>query len=107
MTDKPTPEVKRLCPVCRRPMILLHEITPTYFAENLYVFKCGPCGLSMTEPVSLTTRPPDASASRKNCSRNRARKAKRAMTMKPRPVPAAARDSLGGTSPTGAPSGSE
>jgi hypothetical protein len=107
MTEKPTPEVKRLCPVCRRPMILLHEITPTYFAENLYVFKCKPCGFSMTEPVSLTTRPRDAGATRKKCSRNSVRKAKRAMTVKPRPVPTAARDLLGGISPTGGPSGSE
>ena len=59
MTD--TPEIKKVCPVCRRPMALLHEIRRA-FAENLYVFKCEPCGFSMTEPASWTTRPQNASA---------------------------------------------
>jgi hypothetical protein len=35
-------------------MILLHTIRRA-FAENLNVFKCKPCGFSMTEPVSWTT----------------------------------------------------
>jgi hypothetical protein len=64
MTDKHTPEIKKVCPVCRRPMTLLHEITRA-FAENLYVFKCKPCGFSMTEPASWTTHPQNASATRK------------------------------------------
>jgi len=48
MTDKHTPEIKKVCPVCRQPMILLHEIRRA-FAEDLYVFKCQLCGFSMTE----------------------------------------------------------
>ena len=63
MTDKHTPEIKKVCPVCRQPMILLHEIRRA-FAEDLYVFKCQPCGFSMTEPASRTTRPQNASAAR-------------------------------------------
>ena len=64
MTDKHTPEIKKVCPVCRRPMTLLHEIRRA-FAENLYVFKCKPCGFAITEPASWTTRPQNASAARK------------------------------------------
>jgi hypothetical protein len=41
MADKHTLEIKKVCPVCRRPMTLLHEIRRA-FAENLYVFKCKP-----------------------------------------------------------------
>jgi hypothetical protein len=63
-------------------MILLHEITRTYFAENLYVFKCNPCGFSMTEPISWTTRPQEASVTRKKHSRNGVRGAKRARAVK-------------------------
>jgi hypothetical protein len=55
MTDKHTPEIEKVCPVCRRPMILLHEIRRA-FAEDLYVFKCQPCGFSMTEPASWSAR---------------------------------------------------
>ena len=47
--DTPTPEA--LCPVCGRSMVLLHEIRRA-FAENLYVFKCKPCGFSATESAS-------------------------------------------------------
>ncbi len=61
MTDEHTLEIKKVCPVCRRPMVLLHEIRRA-FAENLYVFKCQPCGFSMTEPASWWTRPQHASA---------------------------------------------
>jgi predicted RNA-binding Zn-ribbon protein involved in translation (DUF1610 family) len=42
-----------VCPVCGRPMILLHVIRRA-FAENLNVFQCKPCGFSTTEPVSWT-----------------------------------------------------
>ena len=37
-----------VCPVCGRPMILLHTIRHA-FGENLNVFKCEPCGFSTTE----------------------------------------------------------
>src|SRR5215469_16395840 len=47
-----------ICPVCGRPMILLHTIRRA-FADDLNVFKCKPCGFSMTEPVSWT-RPPSS-----------------------------------------------
>jgi hypothetical protein len=56
VSENTTPEPEIICSVCGRPMILLHEIRRA-FAENLYVFKCRPCGFSMTEPVSWTTRP--------------------------------------------------
>jgi ribosomal protein L37AE/L43A len=75
MSGKHTPEIKKVCPVCRQPMILLHEIRRA-FAEDLYVFKCQPCGFSMTEPASWTTRPQNASAAR------RLRRAKRATTLR-------------------------
>jgi predicted RNA-binding Zn-ribbon protein involved in translation (DUF1610 family) len=52
-TNPPTAET--ICPVCGRPMILLHVIRRA-FAENLNVFQCEPCGFSMTEPASWTTR---------------------------------------------------
>jgi hypothetical protein len=39
--------------MCGRPMALLHTIRRA-FAENLNVFKCKPCGFSMTEPVRWT-----------------------------------------------------
>jgi C4-type Zn-finger protein len=45
-----------ICPVCGRPMVLLHTIRRV-FGDNLNVFKCKPCGFSTTEPVSWTTRP--------------------------------------------------
>jgi hypothetical protein len=32
------------------------QIIRRAFAENLYAFKCKPCGLSMTEPESTTTQ---------------------------------------------------
>jgi predicted RNA-binding Zn-ribbon protein involved in translation (DUF1610 family) len=44
--DASTNEV--ICPVCGRAMILLHTIRRA-FAENLFVFKCKPCGFSVTE----------------------------------------------------------
>jgi predicted RNA-binding Zn-ribbon protein involved in translation (DUF1610 family) len=47
-----------ICPVCGRPMILLHVIRRA-FAVTLNVFQCKPCGFSMTEPASWTTRPSD------------------------------------------------
>ena len=49
--DDSTNEV--ICPVCGRAMISLHTIGCA-FGENLNVFKCKPCGYSMTEPVSWT-----------------------------------------------------
>jgi predicted RNA-binding Zn-ribbon protein involved in translation (DUF1610 family) len=55
MTDD-TPTAETLCPVCGRSMVLLHEIRRA-FAENLYVFKCKPCGFSTTESASRTKRP--------------------------------------------------
>ncbi len=48
----PTNEVA--CPVCGRPMTLLHIIRRA-FGENLNVFQCKPCRFSMTEPVTWTT----------------------------------------------------
>jgi predicted RNA-binding Zn-ribbon protein involved in translation (DUF1610 family) len=50
-----------ICPVCGRPMILLHTIRRV-FGEHLNVFKCKPCGFSMTEPVSWTTPPNEGPA---------------------------------------------
>jgi predicted RNA-binding Zn-ribbon protein involved in translation (DUF1610 family) len=55
MLETVLPTAETICPVCGRPMILAHEIRRA-FAETLYVFKC-PCGFSMTEPSSWTTRP--------------------------------------------------
>jgi predicted RNA-binding Zn-ribbon protein involved in translation (DUF1610 family) len=52
MSEDATNEV--ICPVCGRPMILLHTIRRA-FAENLNVFKCKPCGFSTAEPVGWTT----------------------------------------------------
>jgi predicted RNA-binding Zn-ribbon protein involved in translation (DUF1610 family) len=54
MSEDPTFTNEVFCPVCGRPMILLHTIRRA-FAENLNVFKCKPCGFSTTEPVSWTT----------------------------------------------------
>jgi hypothetical protein len=42
-----------ICPICGRPMTLLHTIGSA-FGEDLNMFKCTPCGFSMTEPVSWT-----------------------------------------------------
>jgi predicted RNA-binding Zn-ribbon protein involved in translation (DUF1610 family) len=58
MTRCTTPTNETICPVCGQPMILLHVIRRA-FAENLNVYKCKPCGFSMTEPASWTTRPSD------------------------------------------------
>ncbi len=55
MSEDPT----LICPICGRPMILLHTIGRA-FAENLNVFKCKPCGFSTTEPVSWTPLPPSS-----------------------------------------------
>jgi RNase P subunit RPR2 len=56
MSDGPISMNEAICPVCGRPMILLHTIRRA-FAENLKVFKCKPCGFSTTEPASWTTPP--------------------------------------------------
>jgi predicted RNA-binding Zn-ribbon protein involved in translation (DUF1610 family) len=56
MNENLTSANEVICPVCGRPMILLHTIRRA-FAENLNVFKCKPCGFSTTEPVSWTTPP--------------------------------------------------
>jgi predicted RNA-binding Zn-ribbon protein involved in translation (DUF1610 family) len=56
MIDMVGPTSEAMCPVCGQTMILLHEIRRA-FAGNLNVFKCRPCGFSMTEPASWTKRP--------------------------------------------------
>jgi predicted RNA-binding Zn-ribbon protein involved in translation (DUF1610 family) len=56
MSENLTSANEVICPVCGRPMILLHTIRRA-FGENLNVFKCKPCGFSTTEPVSWTTPP--------------------------------------------------
>jgi predicted RNA-binding Zn-ribbon protein involved in translation (DUF1610 family) len=56
MSENLTSTNEVICPVCGRPMILLHTIRRA-FAENLNVFKCEPCGFSTAEPVSWTTAP--------------------------------------------------
>jgi hypothetical protein len=56
MIEPAVPASEVICSVCGRPMILLHTIRRA-FAEALYVWQCKPCGFSMTEPASWTTRP--------------------------------------------------
>jgi predicted RNA-binding Zn-ribbon protein involved in translation (DUF1610 family) len=51
MNEEVTLTNEVICPVCGRPMTLLHTIRRA-FGENLNVFKCKSCGFSMTEPVS-------------------------------------------------------
>jgi hypothetical protein len=51
MSENPTFTNEVICSICGRPMTLLHTIRRA-FAESLNVFKCKPCGFSMTEPVS-------------------------------------------------------
>ena len=53
MNEDFTPGSEVACPVCGRPMTF--QIIRRAFAENLYVFECKPCGLSVTEPESSTT----------------------------------------------------
>jgi hypothetical protein len=61
MSENLTPTNEVICPVCGQPMNLLHTIRRA-FGENLNVFKCKPCGFSMTEPVSWTTPPSSQNA---------------------------------------------
>jgi predicted RNA-binding Zn-ribbon protein involved in translation (DUF1610 family) len=56
MSENAVQTVEVVCPVCGRPMKLLHTIRRA-FADNLNVYQCKPCGFSMTEPVSWTTNP--------------------------------------------------
>jgi hypothetical protein len=54
MSEDFTPGNEVVCPVRGRPMTF--QIITRAFAGNLYAFECKPCGLSMTEPESSTTR---------------------------------------------------
>ncbi len=69
MSDGPTSTNEVICPVCGRPMVLLHTIRRA-FAENLKVFKCKPCGFSTTEPASWTT-PPSSQVSATTAARQK------------------------------------
>jgi C4-type Zn-finger protein len=63
MSEDITPTNEIICPICGRPMTLVRTIKRA-FGENLYVFKCEPCGFSLTEPVSWTEPPLSTKATR-------------------------------------------